>query len=222
MSSVSVVIPVKDGGALLERVLGAVRAQGEVELLVIDSGSRDGSREVARAAGAELIEIPPEDFGHGRTRNLGAERASGELIAFLTQDAVPVDGLARCDARGVHAHGSRGSRLRPTSPPGRHQPDDRPRADRVLRRVLAQRHAGDPPAWGPRLPVERERLLRPRVLGGGSLPGRALRRGPGIRPRHAGGRLGEGLPPRRGGAARARLRAGRVHEALLRRVPRAS
>jgi O-antigen biosynthesis protein len=92
VSSVSVVIPVKDGGARLERVLAAVRAQGEVELLVIDSGSRDGSRELARAAGAELIEIPPQDFGHGRTRNLGAERASGELIAFLTQDAVPVEG----------------------------------------------------------------------------------------------------------------------------------
>jgi glycosyltransferase involved in cell wall biosynthesis len=92
VSSLSVVIPVKDGGALLERVLGAVRAQGDLELVVIDSGSRDGSREVARAAGAELIEIPPEDFGHGRTRNLGAERASGELIAFLTQDALPVEG----------------------------------------------------------------------------------------------------------------------------------
>jgi len=92
VSSVSVVIPVKDGGALLERVLGAVRAQGELELVVIDSGSRDSSREIARAAGAELIEIPPEEFGHGRTRNLGAERASGELIAFLTQDAVPVEG----------------------------------------------------------------------------------------------------------------------------------
>ena len=92
MSSVSVVIPVKDAGPLLERVLAAVRAQGDVELLVIDSGSRDHSREIARAAGAEVIEIPPEEFGHGRTRNLGAERASGELIAFLTQDAVPMEG----------------------------------------------------------------------------------------------------------------------------------
>ena len=92
MSSVSVVIPVKDAGPLLERTLAAVRAQGEVELLVIDSGSRDHSREIALEAGAELVEIPPEEFGHGRTRNLGAERASGELIAFLTQDAVPMEG----------------------------------------------------------------------------------------------------------------------------------
>lgn len=92
MSSVSVIIPVKDAGPRLERVLEAVRAQGDVELLIIDSGSRDRSREIARASGATLIEIPPERFHHGRTRNLGAERASGDLIAFLTQDAIPLDG----------------------------------------------------------------------------------------------------------------------------------
>jgi O-antigen biosynthesis protein len=92
VTSVSVVIPVKDGGPLLQRVLGAVRAQGPLELIVIDSGSSDGSREAARAAGARLIEVAPEEFGHGRTRNLGAEQASGDLIAFLTQDAVPVEG----------------------------------------------------------------------------------------------------------------------------------
>ena len=92
MSDVSVVIPVKDGGPLLERALAAVRAQGDLELIVIDSGSRDRSREVARAAGATLVEIEPREFGHGRTRNLGAERASGELICFLTQDAVPEPG----------------------------------------------------------------------------------------------------------------------------------
>jgi O-antigen biosynthesis protein len=87
-----VVIPVKDGGPLLERALAAVRAQGDVELLVLDSGSRDRSLEVARAAGAHVIEIPPEEFGHGRTRNVGAERSSGDLICFLTQDAVPEAG----------------------------------------------------------------------------------------------------------------------------------
>jgi glycosyltransferase involved in cell wall biosynthesis/GT2 family glycosyltransferase len=90
--TVSVVIPVKDGEERLEEVLAAVRVQGDVELIVIDSGSRDRSVEIARAAGAELIEIPPEEFGHGRTRNLGADRSSGELICFLTQDAVPVEG----------------------------------------------------------------------------------------------------------------------------------
>jgi glycosyltransferase involved in cell wall biosynthesis len=47
MSSVSVVIPVKDGGPLLERVLAAVARQRPLELIVIDSGSRDGSAQLA-------------------------------------------------------------------------------------------------------------------------------------------------------------------------------
>ncbi len=91
-SSVSVVIPVLNGARYLRELLDALAAQGELELLVIDSGSRDGSQAIARAAGAQLLEIPPEQFGHGRTRNLGAERTSGELICFLTQDATPLPG----------------------------------------------------------------------------------------------------------------------------------
>jgi O-antigen biosynthesis protein len=91
--SFSVVVPVLNGARYLPEVLAAVRAQrDDVELLVIDSGSTDGSQAIARSAGAELLEIAREQFGHGRTRNLGAERTSGELICFLTQDATPVDG----------------------------------------------------------------------------------------------------------------------------------
>ena len=102
--SVSVVIPVLDGARYLPEVLDAIRAQGrDVEVLVIDSGSSDGSQAIARAAGAELLEIPRERFGHGRTRNLGAGRTSGELIFFLTQDATPepgwLDGYAEMFAR---------------------------------------------------------------------------------------------------------------------------
>ena len=92
MSRVSVVIPVKDGERYLEELLEALAREGVEEVLVIDSGSRDRSLEIARAAGVELLQIEPAEFGHGRTRNLGAERTSGELICFLTQDATPVPG----------------------------------------------------------------------------------------------------------------------------------
>ena len=88
--SVTVAIPVRDGGPLLAEVLAAVRAQRldrEVELLVADSGSTDGSAGVARAFGAELVAV--EQFSHGATRNLLMERARGTHVAFLTQDAVP-------------------------------------------------------------------------------------------------------------------------------------
>ena len=92
MSSVCAVIPVMDGERYLQELLEALAREGVAEILVIDSGSHDSSREIARAAGVELLEIAPEEFGHGRTRNLGAERTSGELISFLTQDATPRPG----------------------------------------------------------------------------------------------------------------------------------
>lgn len=92
MRSVSVVIPVKDGERYLEELLAALAREGVQETLVIDSGSRDRSLEIARAAGVQVLEIDPVDFSHGRTRNLGAERVVGELICFLTQDATPCPG----------------------------------------------------------------------------------------------------------------------------------
>ena len=90
--TVSVVIPVLDGARFLAEVIAAAKAQGADEVLVIDSGSRDGSVAIARAAGARVIEIAPGEFGHGRTRNLGAEQTTGDVICFLTQDATPAPG----------------------------------------------------------------------------------------------------------------------------------
>ncbi len=92
MSEVTVAIPVRDGGALLEGTLRALAGQTvEHELLVCDSGSHDDSVEVARGAGARVLEIAPSEFNHGATRNLLMERAGGSRVAFLTQDAEPAD-----------------------------------------------------------------------------------------------------------------------------------
>jgi len=74
---VTVVIPVKDGARFLGESLRALAREGVDEILVVDSGSTDGSQQIARAAGATVLEIAPDQFGHGRTRNLAAERASG-------------------------------------------------------------------------------------------------------------------------------------------------
>jgi rhamnosyltransferase len=94
MPDITVALPILNAGPLLDEVLGAVRAQrwaGTVQLLVCDSGSTDGSVQVARRHGAEVIEIARGTFAHGPTRNLLMERATGDIVAFLTQDATPAD-----------------------------------------------------------------------------------------------------------------------------------
>lgn len=89
----SVVIPAKNAASIIGDVLEAVttqKAPWPYEVIVIDSGSRDGTLDViARYPQVRLIQIPPEEFGHGRTRNLGVASAHGDFVAFLTHDAIP-------------------------------------------------------------------------------------------------------------------------------------
>jgi rhamnosyltransferase len=90
----SIVIPVKNGGADLARCLSAIGRQeidDELEIIVVDSGSSDESVEIARSHGATVLEIPSESFTHGGSRNLGAARSTGDLLVFISQDAYPVD-----------------------------------------------------------------------------------------------------------------------------------
>ena len=91
---ISVIIPVKDGGIDLVRCLDGVRSQQldePVEIVVVDSGSADDSVAIARSRQAVVHEIPAHEFSHGAARNLGASRASGDLLVFISQDAYPVD-----------------------------------------------------------------------------------------------------------------------------------
>jgi rhamnosyltransferase len=91
----TVIIPVLNGEDYLERLLDTLERQdfpGVVEILVIDSGSTDRSLEIVRAhPSVRLHEIPNSEFGHGTTRNLAARLARGRLLAYLTQDAIPLD-----------------------------------------------------------------------------------------------------------------------------------
>jgi GT2 family glycosyltransferase len=89
---VSVVVPVKDAGADLEPLIARATEQKgfrAVEIVIVDSGSKDGSAETAERMGATVIRIPPAEFSHSRSRNLGAERATGDYVLFTVQDALP-------------------------------------------------------------------------------------------------------------------------------------
>lgn len=96
---ISVVIPVRNGGRQLAALLGRIRSQRrvpDVEIIVADSGSTDGSAETAARFGARVIHVRPEDFNHGATRNAAAASASGELIVFTVQDALPINDYWLC------------------------------------------------------------------------------------------------------------------------------
>lgn len=141
MVSVSVVIPVKDGSRYLAEVLSAVAAQAPAaEVLVIDSGSRDGSVAIARAAGARVEQIAPAEFGHGRTRNLGAELTTGDIICFLTQDATPEPGWLAALLEAFAAD----ERVGVVFGPHRPRPDTPPMIARELTQFFARLAPGDP------------------------------------------------------------------------------
>lgn len=95
---VSVIVPVWNGAATIGACLRSLLVQdypsGRMEVLVVDNGSSDGSREICRSHGiVPLIESRP---GAGVARNLGLENASGEVIAFTDADCeVPSEWLSR-------------------------------------------------------------------------------------------------------------------------------
>jgi glycosyltransferase involved in cell wall biosynthesis len=92
--AVAVVVPTWNGGPRFRTLLTRLAEQdvaGGLELVVVDSGSRDGSADAARAAGARVEVIDQRDFNHGRTRNLAIGLTRAERVLLLTQDALPVD-----------------------------------------------------------------------------------------------------------------------------------
>lgn len=93
LSRVCVVIPVLDGVDTLPAVLDALfhqRTSFDVNVVIVDSGSQDGSPDLVKRYPVQLIRIPSCEFNHGDTRNLGISHGTGEVAVLLTQDAIPV------------------------------------------------------------------------------------------------------------------------------------
>ena len=162
--SVTVAIPVLNAGSGLIELLTAIagqRTRAEIEVLICDSGSHDGSVAVARSLGATVIEIERRQFSHGGTRNLLMERSGGQHVAFLTQDAVPADEhwLSRLLA-GFELAEDVGLVFGPYVP--------RPGASPMVTRELTGWFAGFAPGGGPRidrLPAAQRGLPARELLG---------------------------------------------------------
>jgi rhamnosyltransferase len=87
---VSIIVPTKNGGKYLGRLFKTLREQTfrPVQILVVDSSSGDDTSSICEAFGADLIQIDAETFDHGGTRNLAASEAIGDIMVFMTQDAL--------------------------------------------------------------------------------------------------------------------------------------
>lgn len=91
---ISIIIPVKNGAGWLKKTIPAILSQSltsKSEVIVIDSGSTDGTLSLLAGFPIKVLTIPPSDFNHGAVRNLGVEQAKGSYVVMTVQDAEPSD-----------------------------------------------------------------------------------------------------------------------------------
>lgn len=91
---VSVLMPLMDAEQALRTTLPILlsqEAEAAIEIVGVDSASRDGTIAVLEEFDATAITIDPSEFDHGLTRNLLAEHARGDILVFLNERSRPVD-----------------------------------------------------------------------------------------------------------------------------------
>jgi 2-desacetyl-2-hydroxyethyl bacteriochlorophyllide A dehydrogenase len=89
----SIVIRAFNEERWLPEVLDAVDRQTyrNFEVLLVDSGSLDRTRDIAAAHGARIIRLRSEDFTFGHSLNLGIQEARGAFIVIISAHAIPTD-----------------------------------------------------------------------------------------------------------------------------------
>ena len=92
-ATVSILIPTRNAAASLGRLLASLDRQTlrPLEIVVWDSASQDATLEIAARYGAIVISTDENDFDHAATRSRMAKAARGDVVLFLTHDAIPAD-----------------------------------------------------------------------------------------------------------------------------------
>jgi rhamnosyltransferase len=96
-TKVGVIIPTYNAAGYWKSLHSALAVQGVAaqQILIVDSSSTDGTRELARAAGYRVLQVAQESFDHGGTRRFASEHLPHtEVLILMTQDAIPVDASA--------------------------------------------------------------------------------------------------------------------------------
>jgi rhamnosyltransferase len=85
-----VVVRSKDKAGTIEQTLRGLREQTvETEVILVDSGSTDGTVEIARPYCDQVLTVPASEFSYGGALNLGARHAGGKIVFALSAHCVP-------------------------------------------------------------------------------------------------------------------------------------
>lgn len=88
----SIIIRSYNEGKHIGRLLTGIEQQTmrDVEVILVDSGSRDDTVRIAQEHGARVVQIAPEAFTFGRSLNLGIAVATGEFLVFASAHVYPI------------------------------------------------------------------------------------------------------------------------------------
>lgn len=92
-NGISIVIRALNEEALLGTCLEAIDCQQvdrPVEVILVDSGSTDGTVEIAKAHGCRIVTLPRQQFSFGRALNLGVAQARHDMVVSISAHCVPV------------------------------------------------------------------------------------------------------------------------------------
>jgi len=96
--TVSLIIPTLNGESRLDNLLSSLERQTVLpdEILLVDSGSTDATITIAeqhmhKLSGLRLQHIKKKDFDHGGTLTRAARQTSGDVLVFMTHDAVTAE-----------------------------------------------------------------------------------------------------------------------------------
>lgn len=93
-SKLSIIIPALNAEKELPELLNALHQQRRQpdEIIIVDSSSTDNTVRICGSdSDVRLIQIDRKDFDHGRTRDMALRESIGDIVVFLTQDAVPAN-----------------------------------------------------------------------------------------------------------------------------------
>jgi rhamnosyltransferase len=92
---ISIVIRTLNEALHLDELLVSIKAQQthgwDIEIILVDSGSSDGTLKIAKQHGCKILHIARKDFSFGRSLNMGCSEAMGDILVIISGHCVPND-----------------------------------------------------------------------------------------------------------------------------------